>query len=122
MEAVVGRGETRYGKLELSGGRVTFRTFYVPFVFEGKRVGMFAAGVSHAFLNQAIYSAVYRVAVAGLFFVLLAMGASYLFARSIHRLSMEKSKQETSSQAKSAFLATISHEIRTPLNAIIGLS
>jgi two-component system sensor histidine kinase RpfC len=40
----------------------------------------------------------------------------------IRKLTEAKALAESSSQAKSRFLASMSHELRTPLNAIIGMS
>jgi signal transduction histidine kinase/CheY-like chemotaxis protein/HPt (histidine-containing phosphotransfer) domain-containing protein len=61
-------------------------------------------------------------AIGTVFFTLLAVEISWIFAREVERISDEKTKAEAASRAKSVFLANISHEIRTPLNAIIGLS
>ena len=44
------------------------------------------------------------------------------FEKSLRDLKEEKEAAESSSAAKSAFLANVSHEIRTPLGAILGFS
>jgi signal transduction histidine kinase/DNA-binding NarL/FixJ family response regulator len=93
VDAVIGRGELYYGKSRLPNG-VAIRTVYKPFVFNGERVGMLSAGVPTLYLEQAVWSAMFRVAVAATVFILLAMAASYLFGKSITRLSDEKTKQE----------------------------
>ncbi|MDR1979252.1 MAG: cache domain-containing protein, partial [Synergistaceae bacterium] len=93
VDAVFGRGVSYYGRLKM-GDENTLRTLYRPFVFNGERVGILAAGVSTQPLDQAIRSAVYRVAISAAVFVLLAMRASYIFARNIAKLSSEKTQQE----------------------------
>ncbi|MDR3264704.1 MAG: cache domain-containing protein, partial [Synergistaceae bacterium] len=93
VDAVIGRGQQYYGELTLANGSV-LRTLYQPFVVNGKRIGMLSAGVSTSLLEQAITSATHRVAAAAAIFILLAMGMSWLFARSIDRLSAEKTKQQ----------------------------
>jgi len=40
----------------------------------------------------------------------------------LSELAVEKERAESSSRARSAFLAVMSHEFRTPMNAIIGLA
>ncbi|MDR2136909.1 MAG: response regulator, partial [Synergistaceae bacterium] len=93
VESVLQKGEPYYGELTLADGTV-LRTLYKPFVFNGKRIGILSAGVSTRLLEQAIGSAVTRVSVAAIVFVLLAAGISYFFARSIATLSAAKTKQE----------------------------
>ncbi|MDR3231372.1 MAG: cache domain-containing protein [Synergistaceae bacterium] len=94
VEAVMGRGEQFYGELTLADGNV-LRTLYKPFVVNGRRIGMLSAGASTYLLERAIASVTYRVVAAATIFILLAMGTSWLFARSIDRLAAEKNKQQT---------------------------
>jgi signal transduction histidine kinase/CheY-like chemotaxis protein len=91
-DIVLGKGELYSGDFNVVGG--TLRTVYRPFVFDGKRVGMLAAGVSTQLLDKAVRHAVFRVAVSAVVFILLAMAGSYMFAKSIARLSTEKTRQE----------------------------
>ncbi|MDR1379694.1 MAG: cache domain-containing protein [Synergistaceae bacterium] len=93
VEAVLNKGESYYGTLTLENGN-RLRTLYKPFIFNEKRVGILAAGVSTHFLEYTIWTAVRRVTGSAVVFLLLAMGASYVFAKNITRLSSEKTKQE----------------------------
>jgi signal transduction histidine kinase/DNA-binding response OmpR family regulator len=93
VEAVVGRGESRYRELRFSDGRV-FRALYKPFVFNGETVGMLSAVIPTQLLENSIKHAVRRVIGAAAVFFLLAMGTSYIFARRISKLSAEKTQQE----------------------------
>ncbi|MCL2009176.1 MAG: ATP-binding protein [Synergistaceae bacterium] len=92
VNTVIGKGDTYKGMMNFAGA--TLRTFYRPFDFQGKRVGMLAAGVSTFFLDQAITGAIYNIAAAASIFLLLSSWLSYLFARNISKLSEEKTKQE----------------------------
>ncbi|MDR1978359.1 MAG: cache domain-containing protein, partial [Synergistaceae bacterium] len=92
-DAVLGKGDLYHGEFTIPGG-ATLRTLYRPFIFNGERVGILAAGVPTRVLDEAIRSAVYRVAVSAAIFILLAMVASYLFAKNIAKLSSEKTQQE----------------------------
>jgi signal transduction histidine kinase/CheY-like chemotaxis protein len=91
--AVLKRGESYYGKLDLADGR-ELRTLNKPFVFNGKMIGMLSAGVSTLPLNHAIAAAITRVAATGAVFTMIAMWLSWLFAKNISKLSAEKTKQE----------------------------
>jgi methyl-accepting chemotaxis protein len=81
VEKVAGKGENFYGEFELAG--VPYRTVYKPFVFDGQNVGMAAAGVSRALLNQTVKTTVYFVAFACLTITLLTLALTFFFARSI---------------------------------------
>ncbi|MDR3255352.1 MAG: cache domain-containing protein [Synergistaceae bacterium] len=92
-ETVIGKGESLYGELRLADGHM-FRTLYKPFVLDGNRIGMLSAGVPTSFLDDAVDNAMHRVLVGAAVFVLLALCASYVFARTISKLATEKTQQE----------------------------
>jgi signal transduction histidine kinase/FixJ family two-component response regulator len=90
---VLGRGEPYLGEFMMPSG-VRLRSVYIPFMFDGKKMGILAAGVSTHLLDSAIQRAVYRVAASAAVFILLAIGGSYIFARNIIKISSEKTQQE----------------------------
>ncbi|MDR1376351.1 MAG: response regulator [Synergistaceae bacterium] len=112
-DAVLERGISRYGELKLADGR-TLRVMNKPFIFNfnsnsnfnfnkqannkqannRQAIGMLSAGVSKLPIDHAIAVSVIRVAITGSVFVVIALWLSWLFARSISKLSAEKTKQE----------------------------
>jgi signal transduction histidine kinase/CheY-like chemotaxis protein len=92
-DAVLGRGESLYEELTMRDGS-TLRTLYKPFIFNGEKVGILAAGLTTRVLDRAIQNAIYRIEASAAVFMLLSIGVSYVFSRNIAKLSSEKTKQE----------------------------
>ncbi|MDR1649089.1 MAG: methyl-accepting chemotaxis protein, partial [Synergistaceae bacterium] len=80
-EKVIGEGKNFYSVRDLGG--VPYQTMYKPFVFNGKNVGMAAAGISLVSLRQTIGTAVLFIALTGLAIMLLTLAATFFFARNI---------------------------------------
>ncbi|MDR3076720.1 MAG: cache domain-containing protein, partial [Synergistaceae bacterium] len=93
-EQVVDKGMKHFDELKLAGGGHPLRVLYTPFVFEGYVAGIISAAISTEALETDIRNAVSLVSVAALIFTLMAAGASYAFARSVFRISEEKTKQD----------------------------
>jgi PAS domain S-box-containing protein len=92
-EAVLGRGENRYSELVLEDGE-RLRTYYRPFVFDGKIVGMLASGVRTEALEQAADEALRRITLTIMLFLLCATPLAMLFSRNISRMAYDKTKQD----------------------------
>ena len=83
MEKVIGEGENFYKESELAG--ILHETVYKPFVFNGRNVGIAAAGISLAPLRRTIGTTVFFVALTCLAIMLLALAVTFFFTRSISR-------------------------------------
>jgi signal transduction histidine kinase/ActR/RegA family two-component response regulator len=78
-------------------------------------------GDDHSSVNHGLYALPYFYGI--VFLMWMGISISLIISARLQaqlRLALEQS--ETSSRAKSDFLASMSHELRTPLNAILGFS
>jgi methyl-accepting chemotaxis protein len=81
VKKVIGEGGNFYTAIELGG--VPYQTVYKPFVFDGRNVGIAAAGISLVSLRRTIGTAIFFVALACAAITLLALIVTYFFTRSI---------------------------------------
>jgi methyl-accepting chemotaxis protein len=81
VKKVIGEGENFYGVVNLTG--TPHQTIYKPFVFDGKNVGIVAAGVSLAPQRQMVGTAVFLIALTCLAVILLTAVLTFFFTRSI---------------------------------------
>jgi PAS domain S-box-containing protein len=93
IENVLGKGRSHFDNIVVSDGR-TVRTTYRPFVFNGKTIGVLAAGIHTKDLDDAIIAAEFRVVLTVLVLILLAAPMTWMFSLRISRLSEEHAKQE----------------------------
>jgi methyl-accepting chemotaxis protein len=81
VDKVVGEGKVVHSVLDL--GEVPYQSVYKPLIFEGKNIGIAAAGISLIPFRRTIGTVVLFVLLTGLAIMLLALAVTLFFARSI---------------------------------------
>jgi PAS domain S-box-containing protein len=92
-KAVMEKGGAYFTERAMANG-VTLRSYYKPFVFQGRTVGIIAAGIRTTSLENAINGAKTNVIFIMLAFTIMMTPITWLTSKNISKLALEKTTQE----------------------------